>query len=67
MGQSISRNELAESNIVIRPATADLSATSLEDRHRAVLEGERAAAAAMAEIKDKLARLRTPPSAVVAR
>lgn len=66
MGQAISRSELAEASIVIRPATADLSATSLEDRHRAVLEGEKAAAAAMAEIKDKLARLRTP-SAVVAR
>jgi NTE family protein len=66
MGQSISRNELAEASIVIRPATAELSATSLEDRHRAVLEGEKAAAAAMAEIKDKLARLRTP-SAVAAR
>jgi NTE family protein len=66
MGQSISRNELAEASIVIRPATAELSATSLEDRHRAVLEGEKAAAAAMAEIKEKLARLRTP-SAVAAR
>ncbi len=61
MGQSISRNELAEAGIVIRPATADLSATSLEDRHRAVLEGEKAAAAVMAELKEKLARLRNPP------
>ena len=67
MGQSISRNELAEANIVIRPATGDLSATSLEDRHRAVLEGEKAAAAMMAEIKDKLARLRNPPPAAMAR
>ncbi len=67
MGQSISRNELAEANIVIRPATGDLSATSLEDRHRAVLEGEKAAAAMMAEIKEKLARLRNPPPAAVAR
>ena len=61
MGQSISRNELGEANVVIRPATAELSATSLEDRHRAVLEGEKAAAAVMAELKEKLARLRNPP------
>jgi NTE family protein len=61
MGQSISRNELAESNVVIRPVTTELSATSLEDRHRAVLEGEKAAAAVMVELKDKLARLRNPP------
>ncbi len=67
MGQSISRNELAEANIVIRPATGDLSATSMEDRHRAVLEGEKAAAAMMAEIKDKLARLRNPPPPTMAR
>jgi NTE family protein len=61
MGQSISRQELAEADIVIRPATADLSATTLDDRHRAVLEGEKAAAASMAAIKEKLARLRNPP------
>ena len=63
MGQSISRHELAEANIVIRPATGELSATSLEDRHRAVLEGEKVAAAAMADIKDRLARLRSKPVA----
>ncbi len=63
MGQSISRHELAEADIVIRPATGELSATNLEDRHRAVLEGEKAAAAAMADIKEKLARLRARPAA----
>ncbi len=65
MGQSLSRHELAEADIVIRPATGDLSATSLEDRHRAVLEGEKAAAAAMAGIKERLARLRSRPAAEV--
>ncbi len=63
MGQALGRHELAEADIVIRPATADLSATSLEDRHRAVLEGEKAAAASMAEIKDRLARARARPAA----
>ena len=63
MGQSISRTELAEAQVVIRPATGNLSATSPDDRHRAILEGEKAAAAAMPELKDRLARLRSPAPA----
>jgi NTE family protein len=62
MGQSISRYETAEADIVIRPVTAELPATDFAGRHRAVLEGEKAAAAAMAEIKDRLARLRNRPA-----
>lgn len=62
MGQTISRQEIAEADIVIRPTTGELSTTSLEDRHRAVLEGEKAAAAAMAQIKDKLGKLRAAPA-----
>lgn len=61
MGQSISRHETAEADVVIRPLTAELPATDFAGRHRAVLEGEKAAAAAMAEIKDRLARLRSKP------
>jgi NTE family protein len=63
MGQSISRHEVAEADIVIRPVTAELPATDFAGRHRAVLEGEKAAAAAMPEIKERLARLRNPPAA----
>ena len=59
MGQSIGRYEKAEADIVIRPVTTELPATDFAGRHRAVLEGEKAAAAAMAEIKDRLARLRS--------
>ena len=66
MGQSIGRYEKAEADIVIRPVTAELPATDFAGRHRAVLEGEKAAAAAMADIKEKLARLRARP-AVAAR
>ena len=62
MGQSISRYETAEADIVIRPVTAELPATDFAGRHRAVLEGEKAAAAAMTEIKDRLARLRSKPA-----
>ena len=65
MGQSISRYETAEADIVIRPVTAELPATDFAGRHRAVLEGEKATAAVMAEIKDRLARLRSRPVAEV--
>ena len=61
MGQSISRHEKIEADVVIRPLTAELPATDFAGRHRAVLEGEKATAAVMAEIKEKLARLRKPP------
>jgi NTE family protein len=63
MGRSISRYETTEADIVIRPITAELPATDFAGRHRAVLEGEKAAAAVMAEIKDRLARLRSKPAA----
>jgi NTE family protein len=61
MGQSISRYETAEADIVVRPITAELPATDFAGRHRAVLEGEKAAAAAMPEIKERLAHLRNRP------
>jgi NTE family protein len=67
MGQSIGRYEKAEADIMIRPITAELPATDFAGRHRAVLEGEKAAAAVMVEIKEKLARLRNPPPVVIAR
>ena len=67
MGRSISRYETTEADVVIRPVTAELPATDVAGRHRAVLEGEKAAAAIMADIKDKLARLRNPPPAATPR
>jgi NTE family protein len=62
MGQSISRHETADADIVIRPVTAELPATDFAGRHRAVLEGEKAAAAALPEIKERLARMRNRPA-----
>jgi NTE family protein len=58
MGHAISRHELEDADIVIRPKTAAVSSTDFEDRHLAILEGEKAAAAIMAEIKAKLAKAR---------
>lgn len=58
MGQSISRYELADASVVIRPAIHEISATDFQTRHLAVLEGEKAVTAMMPEIKARLARIR---------
>jgi NTE family protein len=58
MGQSISRNELREADIVIRPNTPQIRATDFQDRHLAVMEGEKAVAELLPELKAKLAKLR---------
>lgn len=58
MGHTISRHELKDADVVIRPKTSAVSSTSFEDRHLAILEGEQAAAAIMPELKARLARAR---------
>jgi len=58
MGHSISRHELEDADVVIRPKTAAVSSTDFEGRHLAILEGEKAAAAIMPALKAKLARAR---------
>jgi NTE family protein len=59
MGHTISSHELKDADIVIRPKTTAISSTDFDDRNLAILEGEKAAAAAMPELKAKLARART--------
>ncbi|MDQ1314264.1 MAG: hypothetical protein QG662_373 [Pseudomonadota bacterium] len=58
MGHTISRHELEDADVVIRPKTAAISSTDFEGRHLAILEGEKAAAAAMPELKARIARAR---------
>lgn len=58
MGQTINRHELPEADVVIRPNTPGIRATGFQDRHLAVMEGEKAVAALLPEIKARLARLR---------
>lgn len=58
MGHAISRHELEDADVVIRPKTSAVSSTDFEGRHLAILEGEKAAAAIMPELKAKLARAR---------
>lgn len=56
MGQSISRNELPDADVVIRPVTPGISSTDFKGRHIAVLEGEKAVAAILPELKEKLSK-----------
>lgn len=58
MGHAISMHELEDADVVIRPRTAEVSSTDFEDRHLAILEGEKAAAAIMPELKARLAKMR---------
>ena len=55
MGQSIAGFELPEADIVIRPETGRMRSTGFEDRHLAIIEGEKAGLAAIAAIKQKIA------------
>ena len=55
MGQTLGRQELARADVVIRPQVNDIGPASFEQRNAAILEGERAALAAMPQIKAKIA------------
>lgn len=55
MARVLGGQELQEADVVIRPNTAELKSTSFDTRHLAILEGERAAQAALPAIREKLA------------
>lgn len=55
MGRSIAQGELKEADIVIRPQSTQ-SGTDFAARHEIILEGERAALAALPALRERLAR-----------
>ena len=57
MGGAIAREQLKDADVVIRPAIQSLAATHFQQRHEAILEGERAAQAALPAIRERLAKL----------
>lgn len=63
MGQKLGQQEMARADIVIRPKVNDIGPADFEQRNNAILEGERAALAAMPQIRDRLARLRAARAA----
>jgi len=59
MGQKLGEQELARADIVIRPKVNQIGSTDFEQKNQAILEGERAALAAIPTIKAKIAALQT--------
>lgn len=55
MGRSIVQNELKEADIVIRPQSSQ-AGTDFAARHEIILEGERAALAALPGLRERLAK-----------
>lgn len=55
MGQKLGEQELTRADVVIRPKVNQIGSTDFEQRDQAIIEGERAALAAIPAIKAKIA------------
>ena len=55
MGGTLGKTELAAADVVIRPELRGLPATNFQQRHEAILEGEKAGFAAIARVRDAIA------------
>jgi NTE family protein len=55
MGRTIAAQELQSADVVVSPATAELASASFDSRHLAILEGEKAALAAVPRIRERIA------------
>ncbi len=71
MGQTLGRQELARADVVVRPQVNAIGPVSFEQRNAAILEGERAALAAIPQVRTRLAELQaarlkqaTPPPSI---
>lgn len=62
MGQRLGEAELKRADIVIRPKVLDIGAADFAQRNAAILEGERAAMAAMPQIRAAIAQLQSQRS-----
>ncbi len=58
MSKSINSYELQKADVVIRPVTREIAQGNLDDRHTAIMEGEKAVAAILPELRAKLAKIR---------
>ena len=63
MGGKLGALELARADIVIRPKVNDIGPADFEQKNRTILEGERAAQAALSQIKAKIAALQAARTA----
>ena len=55
MGKTIRESEYPLADVLIVPDMRDVTSTDFEGKHRAILAGERAAQAALPELRAKLA------------
>ena len=58
MGQTLGAQELARADVVIRPKVNDIGPADFERKGAAILEGERAALAALPQVRARIAQLR---------
>ena len=63
MGQKLGAQELARADFVIRPKVNDIGPADFAAKNRAILEGERAAQAALPQIRAKIATLQAARTA----
>ncbi|MBV8658109.1 MAG: patatin-like phospholipase family protein [Burkholderiales bacterium] len=56
MGQKLGEQELARADVIIRPQVNSIGAADFEQKHNALLEGEKAAQAALPAIRAAIAR-----------
>jgi len=66
MGQRLGEQELARADIIIRPKVLDIGAADFSQRGFAILEGEKAAMAAMPQIRAKIQQMQKARAAAVA-
>ncbi len=57
MGQKLGEAELARADVIIRPKVLDIGPADFSQRASAILEGEKAALAAMPQIRERIAQL----------
>lgn len=66
MGQKLGAQELSRADVVIRPKVNDIGPVDFEQRARAIVEGEKAALAALPQIRLKLEQMRQARAAAQA-
>jgi NTE family protein len=57
MGQKLGESELARADVIVRPRVLDIGSADFSQRATAILEGEKAALAAMPQIRARIAQL----------
>jgi NTE family protein len=57
MGQKLGQAELARADVIVRPQVLDIGGADFTQRASAILEGEKAALAAMPQIRERIAQL----------